>query len=162
MLFLLLLLGVLCPCILCPLLRFTSSSDLCKSACFQKGVPSLCFRKLPCYSECNTKKKKNKSPSLLLSHILLTKFVFLDITVNSVLSVIYLPSGTKRVFLFSEILSRCGVINLLISCHIPACFDIYASCLSVLHGTIAFPKNICNTTFLAERNILIVFAGSIS
>lgn len=106
--------------------------------------------------------KKNKSPSLLLSHILLTKFVFLDITVNSVLSVIYLPPGTKRVFLFSEILSRCGVINLLISCHIPACFDIYASCLSVLHGTIAFPKNICSTTFLAERNILIVFAGSIS
>lgn len=109
-----------------------------------------------------TPKKKTKSPSLLLSHILLIKFVFLDITVNSVLSVIYLPSGTKRVFLFSEILSRCGVINLLISCHIPACFDIYASCLSVLHGTIAFPKNICSTTFLAERNILIVFAGSIS
>lgn len=108
--------------------------------------------------------EKNKSSSLLLSHILLTKFVFLYITVNWVLSVIYPPSDTKRICFFSEILSRCGVINLLISCHIPTYFGFYASCLSALYGTIAFPKNICSPTFLADRSIfcLIVFAGSIS
>lgn len=108
--------------------------------------------------------EKNKLSSLLLSHILLTKFVFLDITVNWVLSVIYPPSGTKRICFFSEILSRCGVINLLISCHIPAYFGFYASCLSALYGTIAPQKNICSPHSWQTRSIfcLTVFAGSIS
>lgn len=74
--------------------------------------------------------EKNKSSFLLLSHILLTKFVSFDITANWVLSVIYPPSGAKGICLFSESLSRLGVINLLFSCLIPAHFGFYAFCLS--------------------------------
>lgn len=123
-----LLLDVQCPRVIYPLLCFTSSSDLCKSACFQKVVPSLFFRKLHVIQSA-TPRKKLKFSFLLLSHILLTKFVSRYHT-NWVLSVIYPSSGTKRICLFSESLSRSGVINLLFSCLIPAYFVFYASCLS--------------------------------